>query len=316
MAGAGGAGAPEESNRCSVCGDVRKDGRLPRACFAGCGKATHPTCLQDAGIPLLRGLCTQCCQQRKKSGDKPTMAVMMHQLMLLTELVVTLQERQAETQEKLERLMERVGSGAPPATVVPWTGFTSRDRSSSNVSAASARKQTPYRETLPQRKRSAYEALGSQPKSQRITGEHEERGPRPAARPPATRCTGEDTIPIAAAAPAQYPDRVMVSRVALGTPTEAILSYAATLSKHVTAVVKMKTRVEHPSFSSFVVEVQAGDGQLICDPTKWRAGITVKTFHGRIRDDQEEERVLWRATEELMSTEDPASKEGDDGNSD
>ena len=154
---------------------------------------------------------------------------------------------------------------------------------------------------------------GSQAKFSRFMGGREPRDSRPVDRPHVTKCTGEESIPIAAAPQAQYPDRVLVSRVALGTQTEAIRRYAMSLSKHVKAVIKMKSPVEHPSFDAFVIEVKTGHGQLIRDPSKWREGMTMKAFIGRVREHQEDERVLAPAPEEFVDAETMPIETGDDG---
>lgn len=250
-----------------------------------------------------RGLCPACIGRREKGKDGlPTLAVL-QQVLFLTDLVITMQDELAATRREVKDLQGRLELAAR-APKTPYNTAANR-RSSTSTGGAAA---VPFclqsgRETP--RKRPADDHDESQAKMSRSNQGRPppmggvpaaEKRPRP--RLPATRCTGTEggLIP-AAPARAEYPDRVLVSRVALGVSPETILEYAYNLSRNVISVVKMKTRSTEPSYASFIVEVPKGEGSLIDDPSKWSAGITVKTFFGQPRPDQIDEKVIAKASE-------------------
>lgn len=110
-------------------------------------------------------------------------------------------------------------------------------------------------------------------------------------RRPALFGTGVGGFPIPAASPVksrdeQYPDRVFVTRVSRKTSARDILDYVSTISKKVLKVTRMQTRAQNPTFASFVVELEKGDGKLISDPTRWNPGVAVRVFGGVLQEGQ------------------------------
>lgn len=82
-----------------------------------------------------------------------------------------------------------------------------------------------------------------------------------------------------------------------------VLKHVLTLSNKVGRVIRPKNRSLAPTFSSFVVEINRDEIQLVDDLTKWPTGVSVRPFYGLVRDDQIETADSPK-TEQVVSNDD------------
>ena len=114
--------------------------------------------------------------------------------------------------------------------------------------------------------------------------------------------TGGDCLPIAAVPNrTNFPDRIFITKIAREVDSKRILNYVLQISKKVKSVTKMKPRTQSPTFASFVVELEKGEGKIANDPSIWSKGAEVRIFRGRPLQEQVEEVVYNEAYKEEHS---------------
>lgn len=121
-------------------------------------------------------------------------------------------------------------------------------------------------------------------------------GQRATARAGVVIGTGGNSLPTVAVLPqSSFPVRIFITRIAPEVNAKRILDFVLKVSSKVKKVIKMKTRVPNPSFASFVVELESGEGSIADDPSKWCEGMQV-----RLHDDQIGETVYQEVTDSIV----------------